>query len=328
MKMNVAKTITKDMQIKHIALLLLVILTSCSSNCHKMEPCIEISVHKNDISRLPSAFEPLSPSELQTDWGKELRIAQYFAKDNDLYRAITSFKRALLLMPEEVSIRTLQAEFGIIESYWYGKKYYDAIAEFEDSDLILVTPEFPAFRDLIVIMHDCYDKTEQFEKAEQLLKIIETNDSELANDIQISIALREGDLESAVAMADLSDKRRDAIYELQQDYYCHAKSIKKAEMLNALLPGAGYAYVGQTRAGITSFIINGLFIWATCRFFDQGNYAAGLLTLSLETGWYFGGINGAGIAAKEYNEAYYNNITKGTMMRNNLFPIFMLETSF
>ena len=45
-------------------------------------------------------------------------------------------------------------------------------------------------------------------------------------------------------------------------------------------------------------------------------------------GWYFGGINGAGLAAQEYNERVYERLARDTMIENKLFPILMLEKAF
>ena len=61
---------------------------------------------------------------------------------------------------------------------------------------------------------------------------------------------------------------------------------------------------------------------------NQGNIAAGLITASFETGWYFGGINGAGLAAQEFNQRMYEVNTKEIMFQNRLFPIFHFTKSF
>ncbi|MEC7839992.1 MAG: tetratricopeptide repeat protein [Chlamydiota bacterium] len=306
---------------------LCVTLPSCTMSSTAIEPNIKLKTTKYDIARIPSAFDPLTPKELSEEWARELLIGNRFAKDLDLYRAITSFKRSLILMPENRLERRLQAEFAIVQCYYLAAKYCDAIESFENSQLLHVSPTFPAFRDLLIIMHDCYDKTKEFDRAEQILKVIEKGDSNLANNIQLSIAISEGDIPSTRALAQQSSKC-EPINEFIQQYCKCSLSPKKAQILNAILPGAGYYYVGQKRAAVTSLLLNGLFSAATYYFFDNGNWAAGLITLSLETGWYIGGINGAGLEAKEYNEHLYNNMGKGTMTRNDLFPLLMLETNF
>lgn len=302
-------------------------LNGCALNSTKIEPSICLEPTKNDIRCLPSAFDPLTPAELETEWGKELLIGQRFGRDLDLYRAITAFKRALIIMPEMNIRRRLQVEYSIVQSYYYGRKYCEAIQAFEESSFACMASDFPAFHDLLIMIHDCYYKMCEFDKAEKILQVIEKRNSELANDIQISLAINEGNIPCIRNLATSSDKCEPVTGFLNQ-YCCCSKSPPKAQALNAILPGAGYYYVGQRRAAVTSFITNGLFIAAAYHFFHHGNWAAGLITTSLETGWYIGGINGAGLAAKEYNEKLYNTLGKGMMIRNDLFPLLMLETSF
>lgn len=303
------------------------LLTSCTMSSTKIEPNIALKPSRNDIRDLPSAFEPLTSNELESAFAKELLIANQFAKRLDLYRAITAYKRALFLIPPNQTKRKLQIEFAIVQAYYLAGKYCDAVQEFEDGSLKNITPSFPAFKELLIMMHDSYDKMKEFDKAEAILKLIAKGDEKLANDIQLSIALSEGDLPSSRQLAKLSQHCESVNLFLNQYCAC-SKSPKKAQILNALLPGAGYYYVGQKRAAATSFLLNALFSTATYYFIDNGNWAAGLITLSLEAGWYIGGINGAGLEAKEYNEILYKNMGKGMMYRNNLFPILNFETVF
>lgn len=304
------------------------VLSACSRSCHKVEPCVIYNIEKRDIVRVPCAFEPLSSEEFASEWGKELYAASQFAREMDFYRAITSYKKALMFMPKNESLRCAECEFGIIQCYYFACKYYDALEAFEESTLLYATKDFPAYRELLIIMHDCYDRTCQFDKAEKIVEIINKNEAKLANDLQLSIAIREGDLYSAQSMAQLDPARDEPVKTFIQQY-CHCKkSIQRAQNLNAILPGAGYYYVGQKRAAVTSFVLNTLFIAATYHFFHERNWGAGAITLSLETGWYFGGINGAGLAAKEYNEHLYNTLSRGMLTRNDLFPVLMLETAF
>ena len=72
---------------------------SCQPACQKMEPTIICRLPTHRISTLPSAFPPLSSEERQQEWAKELLMGDAFAKECDFYRAITCYKRALILLP-------------------------------------------------------------------------------------------------------------------------------------------------------------------------------------------------------------------------------------
>jgi hypothetical protein len=174
------------------------------------------------------------------------------------------------------------------------------------------------------MLQDCFEKTGQKEKGKQVLELMELGDPEGAEKIKLADALIAGNLREALALAPED-------FELCQfaNAFCKCyKSPRKAQLFNALLPGAGYYYVGQKKSALTSFAINTIFVAASYHFFRQGNWGAGLITASLEMGWYVGGINGAGIAAVEFNERIYERCTSQLMEEKGLFPLLMLETSF
>jgi hypothetical protein len=113
-----------------------------------------------------------------------------------------------------------------------------------------------------------------------------------------------------------------------ENYFSEKKSVKKAQFLNALLPGAGYLYLGQKKSALTAFCLNTLFITAAYQFFKHHHFAAGLITTSFESGWYFGGIYGAGEEAKYYNERLYEQNASRVLNAHNLFPALMLDHAF
>ena len=52
------------------------------------------------------------------------------------------------------------------------------------------------------------------------------------------------------------------------------------------------------------------------------------LFASAEFGWYVGGINGAGLAAKEYNEFIYNDLAKNYLLSTKGFPVLSISKGF
>jgi len=296
-------------------------LTTCQLNPTISCPTVHCAVQN------PSAFDPLSSEELEHEWAKELLIGEAFAREWDLYRAITSYKRALILSSEISSSRSLQIHYDIIFCYYVSKKYIEAVASFENSPLTEATPQFPAFNQLLLMMYDSYMQIKNECKAEEFFERIEKFSPETALDLGIYEDLTHSDL----CKAQEKITQHPDCCEIEADlgiYYEYMKSPSKARKLNALLPGAGYYYVGQKKSAITSFIINTLFILATYECFKHGHPAAGLITASLETGWYVGGINGAGIEAQEYNNRLFEGVATKILKEHYCFPILMFETSF
>lgn len=298
----------------------MVVSGCCQKNSCLLEPAICLIPQKCMVDKLPSAFEPLTVEELEQDWGKELQIGDSFARDFDLYRAITAYRRAEILIPKNLIERKKQIQYDIILCYYLGNKYRDVIDTFENSLLMNAGPKFPAFDNLLMILYDSYEKEGICNKATIILELINKHSPETAEDLNLGTMITRG------AIVEMECFETGHL--LMQEYANQALSVRKAQFLNAVLPGAGYYYVGQEKAALTSFIINALFIAASYQLYHRGYIAGGIIVTSLELGWYFGGINGAGLAAKEYNEQLYNILGKETMTCKRLFPILTFEHSF
>lgn len=303
---------------------------SCQSvNC-QIEPNFSYIPTSCDIENRSSAFSSLSKEEYRYDWAKELIIANQFAIELDLYRAITSYKRARILLPtaKKYAERRLQIDYGLVQAYYLGQKYQETIDIFEKGPLFDAPNTFPAMDDLLVIVYDSYQKLNKFEKACKILSFIESRSQEAAANLRLSEALINADWPLLSEFSEQENEDSLLINNFTDFYWSNAKSVKQAQVLNAILPGAGYLYVDQKQTALTSFVINTLFIAAAYHFFDHGNIAAGIITTSLEMGWYLGGINGAGLAAKEYNEALYQATGREILIKRKLFPVLMLQYAF
>lgn len=309
-----------------VACLLAIMCAGCRSNNCTLEPCIRYTPQQRLIERLPSPFKPLSNEELSQEWGKELFMGRAFAREMDLYRAITCFKRSLFLLPPR-SERKREIEYDVFLAYYMGNKYQEAINVFDDSGLLDTPLDFPAFQDLLVALYDAYQQVNQPEKAYKILCLIASTNEEKSKALVLEGAVIDADFPLIKQIAP-TIPAGETITMFIDDFQYRAKSVKKARNLNAFLPGAGYYYVGQKKSALTSFLINTLFIAATYQLFDRGYIAAGLITASLEAGWYFGGINGAGLEAKEFNERLYENLGKEALIRERLFPVLMINKGF
>jgi hypothetical protein len=326
-----------------IRILLFCALVALLSACHRastqIEPQLIVPLHPKEIQRekrfhcnWPSSFSvspfcPLTTEELGTDWGKEFYIGLEFAKDFDLYRAITSFKRAFFLLPPEECERAREIHYDLILAYYLGKKYTEAIYQFETSVLIHADSSFPAFEDLLLILYDSYWNVGAVVKADCIFQRIETELTHVASKLTLLSALQSADFDYLYEEAACNPGRR-YLESMLNGYTAQAKSVRRAEYLNAVLPGAGYWYVGQKQTAVTAFLVNSLFIGATYLFFDHGNTPAALITLSLESGWYFGGVYGAGLAAKAYNEHLFATYAQKITQKECPFPLLMLKFSF
>jgi tetratricopeptide (TPR) repeat protein len=312
--------------IKVAAIASTLLLSSCYHTSEKIEPQINYAVQDKYLLSLPTPFSSLSREELSEDWSREYRVGVGFAHQLDLYQAITSFKRAEILIPKDKMERIKEINYDIFLCYYLARKYDDAIYTFENSELKNADTSFPALEDLLLLLYDCYTRQEEEIKAEKILKYIQQNYPEAANKLYVYTALLEADIPKLQDIGKIPSY--EYTQELVDDYQKDKKSVQKARNLNAILPGAGYFYLGQTQSGITALLLNGLFIGASYYFFDHGNIAAGAIFTSFEAGWYFGGIYGAGEEAKFYNERLYESKATKVMNEKGLFPGFMIKYAF
>lgn len=315
------------------------LLVSCHRAPTTLETPLVTPAHPREIQRekgrlcsLPSdfscsPFSPLTPEERCQDWGKELTIGYAFAEEFDLYRAITSFKRALWFLPPEYAHRETEIQYAIALSYYLGKKYVDVVRTAQQSTLALIDESFPAYHDFLILLYDSYSNIGECDLADEVFARIEVENPKAADKLVFFSLLETGNLQEAADFG-MAMGCGDYLNGIVTNFRSKAKSTRTAEMLNALLPGAGYWYVGQQETAVTAFLVNGLFIGAAAYFFHDGNIAAGLITLSFESGWYFGGIYGGGLAAKCYNERLYTEFAERIACKEKLYPLVMLKFSF
>lgn len=296
------------------------ILAGCTKPCG-IDPNISYCPPDCLLESFQPPFPPLSSEENACDWGKELYMGLKFAQEQDYYRAITCYKRALYLAPPA---KQCECEYRLIEAYYLACKYADVIAVYECSSVGKLPMDFPAIKELLIMLEDSYYQTGREEKACRIHQIIEQRFPDTAQNIITYQAVVEADF---CTLNELAYENEDLNCFLAS-YVAEKKSPERAQLLNAILPGAGYFYVGQKKSALTSFVINALFTWASYRFFDRGYPAAGIITASLEFGWYCGGINGAGLAAEELNQCIYENKAKEFLVSQKLFPILQFEYAF
>lgn len=310
-----------------LLLFFLVAFSSCQRVSDKIEPTMSYAVQDKYLLSLPSPFTPLSVEEKAQDWGREMQIGFGFAHQLDLYQAITAFKRAEFLIPSSETTRALEAQYEIILCYYMGKKWKDVIYTFDHSRLRYVDDSFPALHDMLLILYEAYTQEKMESQAERTMRLIQHYYPDEANKLFLSSALVKGDIQIVTAIAD-GPPPQPHLQNFLADYESQKKSVGKTQFLNAIVPGAGYLYLGQKQSAATAFFLNGLFIAASAYCFDHGNIAAGIIFTSFEAGWYFGGIYGGGLEAKSYNERLYEKMATPMMNREGLFPALMLNYAF
>lgn len=193
---------------KHLfSIALLLIASSCApSQAMKsdMKPKIDFAVQDKYLKHLSPLVNPLSSEELTTAWGKEYQIGVAFAKRLDLYGAITSFKRADILIPESLVQRKAEIQYQVINCYYLGKKYYDVVDSFENSVLANTDRNFIGFHDLLIILVDSYSQIENPERANWILRTMKKFYPRDAKKLELTTAILNADLYEMKQLANTS----------------------------------------------------------------------------------------------------------------------------
>lgn len=84
----------------------------------------------------------------------------------------------------------------------------------------------------------------------------------------------------------------------------------------SIVPGGGFAYCGEYRNALISFLVNGLLIFATAESFSDDNVALGSLLGVVTFGFYAGNIYGGVNSAQKYNRHVENKFIN--RLRQNL----------
>lgn len=340
--------------------LLAFLCLSCGDKYLALSPKLDFAVQDKYLQSLKPIFPPLTTEELKTPWGLEYQIGLAFAKKLDLFHAIASFKRADILIPDSLFQRKSEIQYHIINTYYLGKKFNDVIDSFENSILANTNRNFAGFHDLLIILFEAYQKCDEEDRAVWILQTMKKFYPEEGKKLELTSHLLHANLKELSLLIETKPINKPAIEKTQSEliqpvgfleeeeeidethinhcklackelieiYQQNRKSPLLAQTLNALLPGAGYLYLGQKQSAFTAFTLNGLFIAAAGYFYYQDNIPAAIITLGFESGWYLGGIVGVAESAKLYNERIFETHAHHRMRDNKLYPVLMLHHGF
>ena len=261
----------------------------------------------------------------------QLRVADAFMEEGEYYRAITEYKKFLLLFPD--SGRADYASVRIGMAYYKGEEYRAAARSFSS-----MRDKYPeSAHALPARYHEGFSwwKLKEHEKARMMFEALAEDDPESG------YAPRALAAASLVALdEDKPDNSRAGFKRFVDRYPGHpgAGNVKEAlalldryqgrpqkspvlaGFLSAVLPGSGYMYAEHYGDGVTAFLINGLFIAGAATGFHQENYAVGTIVAGIGLPFYFGNIYGSANAANKWNQGVRNEFIEKIHL--TLSPLF------
>jgi outer membrane protein assembly factor BamD (BamD/ComL family) len=244
----------------------------------------------------------------------QLRVADFFLQEKEYYRAITEYRRFLILFPDSTRSDYALLQVGI--AYFRGGDNDGAAKNFRA--LREKYPQSAYVGDASFFEAMAYWKKKEYEKAAELFLTLARAypDSSYSPRALAAAALIELD-------RDKPPEARSVLVTFVETYPDHPKtgSVQEAMsildgytdlpqksetlagIMSAILPGAGYAYAGDYGTAVISLLVNGAFIAGAWTAFAQELYAVGALAGGVGVPFYIGNIYGSALAVKKWNQA-------------------------
>jgi tetratricopeptide (TPR) repeat protein len=268
-----------------------------------------------------TSLESLSASEngILLSENMLLKVADAFMEESEFYRAITEYKKFLILFPESD-----QGDYAVLKiglAYYHGEEYEASVRnlenlreKYQESRYI---PESMYFEGL------GYWKLKKYENAKTSLDGISKSypDSIYAPKALIASTMLDLDQDHLDnSMQDMeklihaypdhpaSIQAMETIVLLDQYRNLPIKSEILAGVMSAIVPGSGYVYAEHYGDGITAFLINALAVAGTITAVGNENYAVAAIVGGIGLPFYFGNIYGSANAVKKWNLAARNEL--------------------
>lgn len=242
----------------------------------------------------------------------QIRLGDAFMDEGEYYRAVTEYKKLLILFPDSQDADYAWYKIGM--AYYKGEEYQDCAesfsslrAKYKQSEYLDEAQFFEAL---------CFWRAEQLEPARMLFDDLARShpDSRYAPLSLMGSSLVALDEENIAASSsrlvqlikrypheESAQKAGKAIALLHQYQEIPQKSEVLAAVLSALVPGSGYMYAAHYGDGVTAFAINGLWIAGAVTGIRAEYYAVAGVLAGVGLPFYLGNIYGSANAAKKWN---------------------------
>jgi outer membrane protein assembly factor BamD (BamD/ComL family)/TM2 domain-containing membrane protein YozV len=242
----------------------------------------------------------------------QLKIAEAFMEEGEYYRAVTEYKKLLILFPDSEWADYALFRMGI--AYYNGEEYASSVRSF--SALRDKYPESSYIPEGYYFEGLGYWKLKRFKEARAAFDALaedypQSEHAPLALVAASLVGLEEGNIPLSTDRLErlinqypeypVSTKAKEAIPMIGQYQRLPEKSKTLAAILSAIIPGSGYIYAGHWGDGITAFLINALWIAGVATGIHSGYYAVCGILAGVGLPFYFGNIYGSANAAKKWN---------------------------
>ena len=265
------------------------------------------------------APRPAVSEQIVIDADLQFELARSFMDKGDYGRAISEYERFLYFFPKDRRVSLARELIGLC--YLDDGKFDDARNAFATT--YRADPDSPMAKKALFLTGESYYKEGVYDKAgnfyNEVLKRYPSDS--LRNKALYRLGWtrmqenrwREAseDFKRVASESPLFDKARILSAESLKGEVLPYKDPTTAGVMAAVLPGLGHVYVSRYKDALISFLLNGLFIWATVEAFNHDQNVLGGILAFLEVGWYSGNIYSAVNVTHKWNRKVRDDFRKG-----------------
>lgn len=242
----------------------------------------------------------------------QAKLGDAFMEEGEYYRAVTEYKKLLILFPESEKADYALCKIGA--AYYQGEEYEDCVESF--SSLRVKYKRSKYLEESQFYQGLCLWKLKKLESARETFDDLAAShpQSPYAPSSLVGaslVALDQGNvpvsrnrLEQLMTRYPGDESARNAkeAMSLVSRYKnLPRKSETLAAIMSAIIPGSGYLYAGHFGDGVTAFLINGLWIAGAVTGIRAEYYAVAGVLAGVGLPFYVGNIYGSANAAKKWN---------------------------
>jgi TolA-binding protein len=275
---------------------------------------------------LPSATA-LS-KQIVIDSEAQFEYARQTIEKGDYQRAVVELERFVYFFPGDENVPKAHTLIGLC---------YIEVKDYERARKILMSflrddPQSPQAGEALFLIGDSYFRQGVEKEAEYYFKRVlkENPDPSLKNRTLYRLGWNrlQADKWQEASEAFEHVERSSPLYIQSRDLAEQSllgeelplKNPVTSGVMAAVLPGLGHAYCNRYKDGLVSFLLNGLFIWATLESFNRDHEVLGGMLGFLELGWYSGNIYSAVNCTHKYNRKVKEDFRRNLSGRLRLQP--------
>lgn len=254
----------------------------------------------------------------------QMTLGRAFMAEGDYYRAITEYKKLIILFPDSEHFPEALYQIGL--AYYNGKDYESAAKSFAKVRQTYSANHFSSAAFHEGLSYQKLGRDDAAALAYERSRLFDASHPDAVN-AHLGLVLNAAENDDITKVrSELHDFHINypekvsvpvtlELYSLIDTYEARGKkSPALAGTMSAIIPGSGQIYANHYKDGLMAFVVNGLFVAGTIAAIDNENYALAGIVGGIGVPFYLGNVYGAANAAQKWNFSLTRNLRNDLSM--------------